>query len=875
MDTSLSNVRRPSVSPPVEGFGAGRRLGGASHEQAVSVLGRDADIVRVHTDSRAGEAAAVLGATAFSVGQRIFFGRSFQPSTSEGRRLLAHELMHVRQAAPGSAPTLYRQALVDPATPTGTGPAGGRLGLWGRDSTTRRLFLSLLPPARSFEEIASYVYGSHAPADELRVVNAGLADPVPPGHSVYLVDGSLSPAAKEEVERDAESGIMLRASGLVASPWEGSLVYRVAIGGADAELTEPQMAGLLAGMARKFGIDAERQRSKAERVRGARNDHDENSAGWVRWTSDQLGGVDLPDADFADEAIRTLTEARAAFDAAASAAIPQGQADLARGLQRFQEGVLLVDSVERTWRSYINGTIEGAGAAVEGLTFVRNTSFMVAAGLAGAVAAPAVFAMGTGVLGTGAVGSTLSAGAGLAAGAAAGGTMKGVLELTGATGGELLGMTAPGDQEFDTEYVRERTGEGVRSGAVEGLYGAVGSYVSAGLAARMSSGFQGTLGGRMVLGAGSGGIVGFGGAAARVATGQAEDPWWQELLFGTAGGAAFGAAFGALPIKGLYRVNGQPYTPPWMAASPFAPRSAGAAGETGAAGFEFRIVSGNSATGELTAIGRSAASGEMAVVRLNPAAGTGSATMVAGPRSGVTAPILNGRLQAPPPGLLSSGQVARSPVPPAPTSLLVPPSTSPGLAGPLPPASTSGPPQPPAPSWEQLVQQAETPTPRQQTGGFRSQLVRVGDREVIVLEGPIAEQIAQTESLAHYTATLQGEHAAHGISMQAGENLPEGITSAPRRLNLSELKRVENAIRQVADRAAEQGATVETTTTLLVEHRQVAGEDIPVLIGVTRKAWVRPAGSDAAWQFVDFEARIDPVTRDITVVREHVIRAQP
>src|SRR5690606_18895542 len=48
--------------------------------------------VRIHTGAQASDAARELGAHAFTHGRDIYFGEGrFQPSTTEGRRLLAHE----------------------------------------------------------------------------------------------------------------------------------------------------------------------------------------------------------------------------------------------------------------------------------------------------------------------------------------------------------------------------------------------------------------------------------------------------------------------------------------------------------------------------------------------------------------------------------------------------------------------------------------------------------------------------------------------------------------------------------------------------------------------------------------------------------------
>jgi hypothetical protein len=58
--------------------------------------------VRVHTDSRATELARAVNARAFTIGQNVVFDRGqYAPVTSEGQRLLAHELIHVVQQSQG------------------------------------------------------------------------------------------------------------------------------------------------------------------------------------------------------------------------------------------------------------------------------------------------------------------------------------------------------------------------------------------------------------------------------------------------------------------------------------------------------------------------------------------------------------------------------------------------------------------------------------------------------------------------------------------------------------------------------------------------------------------------------------------------------
>jgi hypothetical protein len=61
-------------------------------------FGADFSGVRVHTDDRAARLSRQLNAQAFTVGNQVFFGRDrFQPETSAGRELIAHELTHTIQ----------------------------------------------------------------------------------------------------------------------------------------------------------------------------------------------------------------------------------------------------------------------------------------------------------------------------------------------------------------------------------------------------------------------------------------------------------------------------------------------------------------------------------------------------------------------------------------------------------------------------------------------------------------------------------------------------------------------------------------------------------------------------------------------------------
>lgn len=78
--------------------GAGRRLDSDVRRWFEPKLGLDLGGVRVHTDSAASASARAMRAKAYTIGSEIVFSAGgYEPSTSSGRELLAHELAHVAQ----------------------------------------------------------------------------------------------------------------------------------------------------------------------------------------------------------------------------------------------------------------------------------------------------------------------------------------------------------------------------------------------------------------------------------------------------------------------------------------------------------------------------------------------------------------------------------------------------------------------------------------------------------------------------------------------------------------------------------------------------------------------------------------------------------
>ncbi|MGH3925144.1 MAG: DUF4157 domain-containing protein [Pseudonocardiaceae bacterium] len=113
-NAGVAGVMEEERSPVLDvvGSGGGAPLDKDTRADMESRLGHDFGDVRVHTDSGAHESARAVNAHAYTVGSNIVFQRDkYDPSSSDGRTTLAHELTHVVQ---------QRSGPVD-GTPTGGG----------------------------------------------------------------------------------------------------------------------------------------------------------------------------------------------------------------------------------------------------------------------------------------------------------------------------------------------------------------------------------------------------------------------------------------------------------------------------------------------------------------------------------------------------------------------------------------------------------------------------------------------------------------------------------------------------------------------------------------------------------------------------------
>jgi hypothetical protein len=93
--------------------GSGQELDPAAREDLGASMGHDFSDVRVHTDTEADSLNKSVKAEAFTTGRDVFFREGkYDPASSAGRKLLAHELTHVVQQR--DAPPAAELTVSDP-----------------------------------------------------------------------------------------------------------------------------------------------------------------------------------------------------------------------------------------------------------------------------------------------------------------------------------------------------------------------------------------------------------------------------------------------------------------------------------------------------------------------------------------------------------------------------------------------------------------------------------------------------------------------------------------------------------------------------------------------------------------------------------------
>ena len=110
--TGARRLRSAGETPPpvARSLDGGRPLSAPLRAFFEPRFGRDLGDIRIHTDGNAAAAAHDVDALAFTIGHDVVFGAGeYRPDTEPGRRLLAHELVHVAQQDADCAPAALQR----------------------------------------------------------------------------------------------------------------------------------------------------------------------------------------------------------------------------------------------------------------------------------------------------------------------------------------------------------------------------------------------------------------------------------------------------------------------------------------------------------------------------------------------------------------------------------------------------------------------------------------------------------------------------------------------------------------------------------------------------------------------------------------------
>jgi len=111
--SSASGQTAPPVVSQVLSSGSGSPMDKGTRQFMEQRFGQDFGQVRIHTGGQAAESATAIQAKAYTSGKDIVFGAGeYRPESGEGRRLLAHELVHVGQQQSVAEQKIQRE--VDP-----------------------------------------------------------------------------------------------------------------------------------------------------------------------------------------------------------------------------------------------------------------------------------------------------------------------------------------------------------------------------------------------------------------------------------------------------------------------------------------------------------------------------------------------------------------------------------------------------------------------------------------------------------------------------------------------------------------------------------------------------------------------------------------
>jgi hypothetical protein len=154
----------PRLQPDIDALrSGGRPLPPSTRAFFEPRFGRDFSSVRLHTDAPAADTAKAVRARAYTVGPRIVFGAGeYKPATTEGRRLIAHELAHAAQQgfAPRPARSFRRMDIERSAQPDGSHQSRAI-------TSDRGLVVQRVPSAAAIPQTSPYIA---KPGDSLSLI---------------------------------------------------------------------------------------------------------------------------------------------------------------------------------------------------------------------------------------------------------------------------------------------------------------------------------------------------------------------------------------------------------------------------------------------------------------------------------------------------------------------------------------------------------------------------------------------------------------------------------------------------------------------------------------------------------------------------------
>lgn len=195
-------------------------------------FGHDFSKVRIYADGESADVAHGLNARAFTIGNSITFGAGqYAPETSEGRRLMAHELVHTIQQTQQGLPSAYND-----------GHEIGSLGI-NRGAGGWKGSLSLPQTSLCVQRLGD---PSRVPPD--------MTCPIPPGPAPNVTDhllfpnavSSLSPLQVQQIDNFVANwqvsgeNASVRIDGFASTPGSDELNWRLSCERAQAVANEMQ-----------------------------------------------------------------------------------------------------------------------------------------------------------------------------------------------------------------------------------------------------------------------------------------------------------------------------------------------------------------------------------------------------------------------------------------------------------------------------------------------------------------------------------------------------------------------------------------------------------------------------------------------------------